>query len=113
MADGSSALKEFTDSNFATEVLGNALPVVVDFWAEWCGPCKMLTPIVDEIAKELDGKAVIGKLNVDNNPQSAARYGINSIPSLLFVKGGQVMDQHTGLLAKKPLLEKIKRTFGL
>ena len=113
MADASSALKKFTDSNFASDALGNTLPVVVDFWAEWCGPCKMLTPIVDELAKELAGKAVIGKLNVDHNPKTAARYGVSSIPSLLFIKDGQVVEQHTGLLAKKPLFDKIKKTFGI
>jgi thioredoxin 1 len=106
------SLKTFTDGNFAVEALQNPLPVVVDFWAEWCGPCKMLTPIVDEIAKELAGKVVIGKLNVDESPQTASRYSINSIPSLLFIKGGQVVNQHTGLLAKKPLLDKINKTFA-
>jgi thioredoxin 1 len=106
------SLKNFTDSSFAAEVLNSKLPVVVDFWAEWCGPCKMLTPIIDEIAKELAGKVVIGKLNVDESPQTAAKYSINSIPSLLFIKGGQIVNQHTGLLAKKPLLDKIKKTFA-
>jgi thioredoxin 1 len=113
MGEAQGVLKEFTDSNFSDAALGSALPVLVDFWAEWCGPCKMLAPIVDEIAKELAGKVVIGKLNVDNSPQTAARYGVSSIPSLLFIKGGQVVEQHTGLLAKKPLLDKIKRTFGM
>lgn len=104
-------VKEFTDGNFSVDVLANKLPVIVDFWAEWCGPCKMLTPIVEELAAEYDGKVVIGKLNVDSNPQTAARYGINSIPSLLFVKNGNVVEQHTGLLAKAPLKVKIDRAF--
>ena len=108
----SDSLTTFTAGNFAAEALQNQLPVVVDFWAEWCGPCKMLTPIIDEIAKELAGKVVIGKLNVDENPQTAAKYSINSIPSLLFIKGGQVVNQHTGLLAKKPLIDKINKTFA-
>jgi len=106
-------LKEFTDSNFNEEVIGSSLPVVVDFWAEWCGPCKMLTPIITDIAKEYDGKVVIGKVNVDDNPQIAAKYGINSIPSLLFFKSGQVVEQHTGLLPKAPLKSKIDKTFQL
>ena len=103
----------FTDSNFADQVLANSLPVVVDFWAEWCGPCKMLTPIIDEIGKDLAGSVVIGKLNVDENPEVAGRYGVTSLPSLLFIKGGQVVEQHTGLLAAKPLREKIRRVFQL
>jgi thioredoxin 1 len=110
MAD---SLKSFTDGNFAVEALQNPLPVVVDFWAEWCGPCKMLTPVIEEIAAEMAGKAVVGKLNVDDSPATAARYGVSSIPTLLFIKGGQVVDQHTGLLAKKQLLDKVNKVFGM
>jgi thioredoxin 1 len=106
-------LKEFTDSSFNDEVIGSSLPVIVDFWAEWCGPCKMLTPIITDIAKEYDGKVMIGKVNVDDNPQIAAKYGINSIPSLLFFKNGQVVEQHTGLLPKAPLKSKIDKTFQI
>jgi len=102
-----------TDSNFADQALGNTLPVIVDFWAAWCGPCKMLTPIIDEIGKDLAGSVVIGKLNVDENPAVAGRYGVTSLPSLLFIKGGQVLEQHTGLLAGKPLRDKIRRVFQL
>jgi thioredoxin 1 len=109
----SEGLKEFTDANFAAEALQSQQPVVVDFWAEWCGPCKMLTPIITKIAADLAGKVTIGKLNVDENPQTASRYSINSIPSLLFIRNGQVIDQHTGLLAEKPLSDKIKRVFGI
>ncbi|MDR0307008.1 MAG: thioredoxin [Chitinispirillales bacterium] len=105
------ALKEFTDQNFSAEVLSSSLPVVVDFWAQWCGPCKMLTPIIEEIAPEYEGRVVIGKLDIDSNPQTAAKYGINSIPSLLFFKAGEVVDQHTGLLAKGPLKAKIDSVF--
>jgi len=105
------ALKEFTDKNFSEEVLSSSLPVVVDFWAQWCGPCKMLTPIVEEIAAEYDGRVVIGKLDVDSNPQTAAKYGINSIPALFFFKAGAVVDQHSGLLAKGPLKKKIDEVF--
>jgi thioredoxin 1 len=111
MSDGT--LMEFTDSNFNDEVISGALPVIVDFWAEWCGPCKMLTPIIKEMAEAFDGKVKIGKLNVDDNPQTAAKYGIVSIPSLLFVHDGKVIDQHTGLLAAAPLKEKINKAFNL
>lgn len=104
-------VKVFTDSNFATEVLASKLPVIVDFWAEWCGPCKMLTPIIEDIAGDYIGKVIFGKMDVDNNPQIAAKYGINSIPSLLFFKHGAIVEQHTGLLAKAPLKVKIDRIF--
>jgi thioredoxin 1 len=109
---GNEFLKEFTDGNFEELALKSPLPVVVDFWAEWCGPCKMLTPIMDELARELAGKVVIGKLNVDDSPQTAQKYSISSIPSILFIRNGQVMNQITGLMAKKPLLDKITKTFG-
>jgi thioredoxin 1 len=104
-------VKVFTDSNFAIEVLASKLPVIVDFWAEWCGPCKMLTPIIEDIAGDYAGKVIVGKMDVDNNPQIAAKYGINSIPSLLFFKNGAIVEQHTGLLAKAPLKVKIDRIF--
>jgi thioredoxin 1 len=100
-------VREFTDSNFESEVLKSSEPVLVDFWAEWCGPCKMLTPIVEDLAKEYDGKIKIGKLNVDHSPASASRYGITSIPTILFVKNGKVADQQIGLLSKNSLKGKI------
>jgi thioredoxin 1 len=105
----SGVLAEFTDDNFEAEVLKSSLPVLVDFWAQWCGPCKMLTPIVEELAKDFDGRLKIGKLNVDDSPQFASRYAVNSIPTLLFVKDGNVVDQHVGLLAKKVLQAKIEQ----
>jgi len=111
MSEGN--LLEFTDTNFNDEVLSGDQPVIVDFWAEWCGPCKMLTPIIEQLNGEYDGKVKIGKLNVDDNPQTAAKYGIVSIPSLLFVQGGKVLDQHTGLLAAGPLKNKINKAFNL
>ena len=104
----SGILAEFTDDNFEAEVLKSSVPVLVDFWAEWCGPCKMLTPIIEELAGTYGGGTLkIGKVNVDNSPVSASRYSVNSIPTLLFVKGGNVIDQHVGLLAKKALQAKI------
>tara|TARA_B100000029_G_C17146122_1_gene804266 strand:+ start:86 stop:415 length:330 start_codon:yes stop_codon:yes gene_type:complete len=92
--------KEFQENSFQTDVLDSSKPVLVDFWAEWCGPCKMLTPTIDEIANEFSGKAVIGKLNVDENPSIASDYGIRSIPSLLFFKDGKVQNQIMGAVSK-------------
>jgi thioredoxin 1 len=106
-------MQNFTDSTFEKDVIQNPLPVIVDFWAEWCGPCKALTPVIEEMAKEMAGKVVIGKLNVDENPRTASRFGVSGIPTLLFIKAGQVVEQHTGMLPKKLLAAKITKTFGL
>ncbi len=103
----SDSLAEFTDANFEGEVLKSSVPVLVDFWAEWCGPCKMLIPIVEELALEYSGRLKIGKLNVDNSPLTASRYSVSNIPTILFVKGGNVIDQQVGLLAKKALKARI------
>ena len=100
---------ELNDTNFESEVLKSDLPVLVDFWAPWCGPCRLLGPIVEEIAKNYDGKLKVGKLNVDDNSQSAIQYGIMSIPSLLFFKGGQVVDQIIGAVPKQHFVEKINK----
>jgi thioredoxin 1 len=99
----------FTDANFQQEVLGAPTPVLVDFWAEWCGPCRMIAPHVDAVATELDGKAKIGKLNVDDNPAVVSKYSIRGIPALLLFKGGELVDSLVGATDKtriKALVEK-------
>ncbi|MDW7673148.1 MAG: thioredoxin [Bacillota bacterium] len=93
----------FTDVNFKAEVLENNVPVLVDFWAAWCGPCKMIAPVIDELAEVYDGKVAIGKLNVDENPGTAADYGVMSIPTLLLIKGGEVVERVVGYKTKDEL----------
>ncbi len=98
---------QLTDSSFEKEVLKSPLPVLVDFWAPWCGPCRMLGPIVEEIAKEYNGKAVIGKMNTDENPEVASKFNISAIPSMLFFKGGKVVEQMVGVHSKKDIKTKL------
>ena len=98
-------LIEFTDDNFDTEVLRSNLPVLVDFWAEWCGPCKMIAPIVEEIAGDYAGKVKVGKVNVDFNNQVAMQYGIRGIPALLVFKGGSVANQIVGAVPKNNITQ--------
>jgi len=97
-----------TDSNFKEEVIDSEIPVLVDFWANWCGPCKMITPIVEELAREYKDKIKIGKLDVDSNPKIATHYGIMSIPTLMFFKDSRVTDQVMGALSKPELKRKIE-----
>ena len=97
-----------TEANFETEVTKSNQPVLVDFWAEWCGPCKMIAPILDEIAKEKAGAVKVAKVNVDDNQSLSARFNIRAIPSLLLFKNGQVRDQVTGMTSKKNLLDKLE-----
>ena len=108
---GGGTVKEFTDGNFQEEVLSSALPVVVDFWAPWCGPCKMLGPIIEDLSSEYCGSVVMGKLNIDSSAATAAKYAVNTIPTLLFFKGGKIVDNQVGLLAKGKLKEKIDGAF--
>ena len=99
---------EFTDANFQTSVLDSDKLSVIDFWAEWCGPCRALGPIIEELSKEYAGKVNIGKLNVDHNPAVSTNYGITSIPSILFIKGGKIVDKQVGAVPKTVLLKKIQ-----
>jgi len=101
------ALMHFTDGNFKKEVMESDVPVVVDFWATWCGPCKMVAPVIEELAKEYDKKVKIGKVDVDENPNTASRFGVMSIPTIMFFKGGRVMDQSVGAISKSDLKKKI------
>lgn len=98
---------EITDANFEDVVLNSDKPVLVDFWAEWCGPCRMVGPLVEELATEYEGKAVIGKVDVDTNPGISAKYGIRNIPTILFLKGGEVVDKQVGAVPKTVLAQKI------
>ena len=98
---------EFTEENFDALAIKSDKLVMVDFWAEWCGPCKLVGPIVDELHAEYDGRAVVGKVNVDNNPEISAKFGIRNIPTIIFVKNGEVVDKSVGAVPKNVLAEKL------
>ena len=98
---------EINDSNFEDEVIKSDIPVLIDFWAEWCAPCRIIAPIVEEIADEYQGKVKVGKVNVDNNPQTSMNYGIRSIPTLLIFKDGKPVDQLIGAVPKNEIETKI------
>jgi thioredoxin 1 len=99
---------EINDGNFETEVLKSSQPVLVDFWAEWCGPCKMLAPLLDEIAVEQGGRVKVAKVNVDDHPALAARFGIHSIPTLLYFADGELRHQTVGVASKKAIVSKLE-----
>lgn len=99
----------FTDGNFETEALKSDIPVLVDFWAAWCGPCKMIAPIVEELAGEFEGKVKVGKLDVDENQQVAIKYGVRSIPTVLLLKNGEVKETVIGAVPKSVFVEKINK----
>lgn len=99
---------EFTDANFQNTVLESDKLTVVDFWAEWCGPCRAISPVIEELSKEYNGKINVGKVNVDHNPNVSVNYGITSIPAILFIKGGKVVDKQIGAVPKSILEKKIQ-----
>ncbi len=98
---------EITDANFEEIVLKSDKPVVVDFWAEWCGPCRMIGPSIEDMAGEYDGRAIVGKVNVDHNPGVSAQFGVRNIPTVLFIKGGEVADKVVGAVPKAQLTQKL------
>jgi thioredoxin len=104
---------EITDANFEKEVLQSDQPVLIDFWAVWCGPCKMIAPVVEELASEYEGKLKVGKMDVDNNPEASMRFGIRSIPTLMVFKGGKVVEQIIGAVPKKNLVDKVLPHIGV
>jgi thioredoxin 1 len=104
-----SAVQEITDANFESEVINSDLPVLIDFWAPWCGPCRAIGPVVDELSREFTGKLKVVKMNVDDNPLTPSRFGVRSIPNLLIFKNGQVKDQIIGAVPKQMFVQAINK----
>lgn len=100
---------EITDANFEEQVMKSDVPVILDFWAEWCGPCRMVGPIVNEIGEEYEGKAKVGKVNVDENPEVTGKFGIRNIPTIIFFKNGEVADKQVGAVPKQVLTGKLEK----
>lgn len=103
---------EFTDANFQTEVLDSSQPVLVDFWAPWCGPCRMIAPMIQELASEYTGSVKVGKINIDESPSAATSYGVSSIPTLMIFKGGEVVDRFVGVQPKNRLQQAMDAAKG-
>ena len=99
----------FTDANFETEALKSDLPVIVDFWAAWCGPCRLIAPIIEDLAEEYEGKFKVGKLDVDANQETAIKYGVRSIPTVLYLKNGEVVDTIIGAVSKQNFVDRINK----
>ena len=109
MSNPNTAYLTLTEKNFQQEVIQNSEPVLVDFWATWCGPCQVMNPVIQDLANEYAGQVTVGKVNVDEQPQTAAQYGIQSIPTINIFKNGQIVDQVIGAVSKKVLVEKINK----
>jgi thioredoxin 1 len=104
---------QFTDANFQASALDNKGVTVVDFGAEWCGPCRIIAPIIEQLADDYDGQVLIGKMDVDDNPEISMKYGIRSIPTILFLRNGEIVEKHVGLLTKQGLENKIEAALGV
>lgn len=105
----SQSIAQFTDENFDRDVVKSSQPVLVDFWAEWCAPCRALTPVVEDIAKETSGKLTVGKMNIDEHPNTPGKYAVQAIPTLLLFKNGEVVDKVVGLVNRSKLLEMVQK----